>query len=179
MVNSISCPPSKDDDSLKDKQAVYTDIAQVSKWVASGIKPNSEQLSSYSQFIKGICAHWDALEIRDDVLFRKKTCKNGKVLYQAVLPYSKRRTVLSQFHDERTSAHLGFRKTLEKVKLKFYWHGLQKDVKQYIAGCEKCQWRKAPTTNKKAPMQVVTCGTPLERIATDILGELPMSTDQL
>lgn len=86
MVNSISCPPSKDDDSLKDKQAVDTDIAQVSKWVASGIKPNSEELSSYSQFVKGICAHWDALEIRDDVLFRKKTCKNGKVLYQAVLP---------------------------------------------------------------------------------------------
>lgn len=57
MVNSTSCPPSKDDDSLKDKQAVDTDIAQVSKWVASGIKPNSEELSSYSQFVKGICAH--------------------------------------------------------------------------------------------------------------------------
>lgn len=41
MVSSISCPLSKDGDSLKDKQAVDTDITQVSKWVASGIKPKS------------------------------------------------------------------------------------------------------------------------------------------
>ena len=83
--------------------------------------------------------------------------------------------MLSQYHDERTSAHLGFKKTLGKIKAKFYWPGLQKDVKLYVAGCEKCQRRKAPTTNKKAPMQIISCGAPMERIATDILGELPMS----
>lgn len=49
MVSSISCPLSKDGDSLKDKQAVDTDIAQVSKWVASGMKPKS--YLSYSQFV--------------------------------------------------------------------------------------------------------------------------------
>ena len=80
---------------------------------------------------------------------RAKLVLNGKISLRAVLPYSERRAVLSQYHDERTSAHLGFKKTLEKIKAKFYWPGLQKDVKLYVAGYEKCQRRKAPTTKRR------------------------------
>ena len=107
---------------------------------------------------------------------RAKLVLNGKISLRAVLPYSERRAVLSQYHDECTSAHLGFKKTLGKIKANFYWPGLQKDVKLYVAGCKKkCQRRKAPTTNKKSPNKIVTCGARMERIATEILGELPMS----
>ena len=107
---------------------------------------------------------------------RAKLVLNGKISLRAVLPYSERRAVLSQYHDECSSAHLGFKKTLGKIKANFYWPGLQKDVKLYVAGCKKkCQRRKALTTNVKSPNKIVTCGARLEYIATDILGELPMS----
>ena len=68
---------------------------------------------------------------------RAKLVLNGKISLRAVLPYSERRAVLSQYHDECTSAHLGFKKTLRKIKANFYWPGLQKDVKLYVAGCKK------------------------------------------
>lgn len=47
------------------------------------------------------------------------------------------------------------------------------DVKLYIVGCEKCQKRKDPNKTKKAPMQIVRSSFHMERIAIDILGELP------
>ena len=40
-------------------------------------------------------------------------------------------------------------------------------------GCETCAKRKGPMRIKRAPMQITRSGFPLERIAVDILGELP------
>jgi hypothetical protein len=40
-------------------------------------------------------------------------------------------------------------------------------------GCDTCWKRKHPAKTKQAPMQMVKSGVPMQRIATDILGELP------
>jgi hypothetical protein len=100
---------------------------------------------------------------------------SNQILYQYVVPYSERRNVLRQYHDEKTSGHLGIKKTLSKIRSKYYWPGLQRDVRLYIAGCELCSKRKSDNVTKCAPMKVVHSGYPLERIATDILGELPLT----
>jgi hypothetical protein len=85
---------------------------------------------------------------------------------------TERRTILSHYHDNRTSAHLGLRKTLVKIRHGYYWPGLQKDVKLYVAGCSLCSQKKPPN-KKRAPMQIVETGFPMECIAMDILCELP------
>ncbi|VDH97082.1 Hypothetical predicted protein [Mytilus galloprovincialis] len=51
--------------------------------------------------------------------------------------------------------------------------GLQADVRAYVAGCDKCAMRKTPTKKKRAPMAIVETSSPMERLATDILWELP------
>ena len=50
---------------------------------------------------------------------------------------------------------------------------MKNDVKLYVSGCEACTKRKDPCPNKRAPMEIVRTGFPMERIAIDILGELP------
>jgi hypothetical protein len=39
--------------------------------------------------------------------------------------------------------------------------------------CDTCWKRKHPAKTKQAPMQMVKSGVPMQRIATDKLGELP------
>ncbi|WAR18396.1 hypothetical protein MAR_000234, partial [Mya arenaria] len=51
--------------------------------------------------------------------------------------------------------------------------GLQKDVRIYVNGCETCMKRKRPIKTKQAAMQIIRRGYPMEKIAIDILGELP------
>ena len=92
---------------------------------------------------------------------------SNQILYQYVVPYSERRNVLEQYHDEKTSGHLGIKKTLSKIRAKYYWPGLQRDVRMYIAGCELCSKRKSDNVTKCAPMKVVHSGYPLERIAKE------------
>lgn len=162
-----------DDISLKSIQEKDADIALVIKWLKGGIKPKSEDLAGKSIFVREIVGQWDMLLIRDDLLYRKWVTGQGNDIFQAVIPARERRKVLYFCHDFKGSGHLGHKKTLEKVRSKYYWPGCRKDVRTYVAGCETCSKRKSPNVTKRAPMKVVETGIPMERVATDILGELP------
>ncbi|CAC5410702.1 unnamed protein product [Mytilus coruscus] len=54
---------------------------------------------------------------------------------------------------------------------------MRSDVVAYITGCETCARRKGPQKRKRAPMQIQRSGFPMERIAIDILGELPKTAN--
>ena len=54
---------------------------------------------------------------------------------------------------------------------------MQGCYKMCVAGCETCSKRKGPLQRKRAPMKMQISGYPMERIATDILDELPKTND--
>ena len=67
-------------------------------------------------------------------------------------------------------------KTLAKLRQRYYWPGMQSDVRSYIAGCDKCSRKKGFQQTRRAPMQIAQSYAPMDRIATDILGELPATS---
>ena len=75
----------------------------------------------------------------------------------------------------KTSGHLEVSKTESKVRQKFYWPRLQADVRSNVAGLETCSKQKRLIPKRRAPMQIVSSGCPIERIATDIIGPLPQT----
>lgn len=50
--------------------------------------------------------------------------------------------ILFAHHAEPLFGHLGITKTLDKIRCRYYWDGLQKDVEAYVKGCPDCQARK-------------------------------------
>ena len=149
----------------------------VRSWVQINKRPQFNDISSYGYALKSLWSQFPCLELRDGLLVRRveNVDKDTDVIYQALVPRNIRRTILNCCHDIKTSGHLGVSKTISRVKQKFYWPGLQSDVRSYIAGCEACSKRKGPIPIKRAPMQIVRSGYPMERIAIDILGELPQT----
>jgi hypothetical protein len=105
--------------------------------------------------------------------FDQLTIRKTKHKATSVCTYDKKKVSLSHYHDNRTSAHLGLRKTLAKIRQEYYWPGLQKDVKLYVAGYSFCSQKMPPYNKKRAPMQRIETGFPMQRIAMDILCELP------
>ena len=53
--------------------------------------------------------------------------------------------------------------------------GQRKDVEEWCRQCEVCASRKSPSTHPKAPMQTYTSTNPMDRVAMDILGPLPVT----
>ena len=159
---------------LATAQDENNDICLVKSWVKSGERPTTKAVSSESWFVKSLMNQWNRLEILDNILVRRwDVLGTNFIHWQAIVPLSHRRTVLKYMHDIKASGHLGIKKTLSRLRTRYYWPGCQNDVKVYIGGCEKCAKRKGPIPTKYAPMQVVRSGFPMERLAIDILGELP------
>ena len=44
-------------------------------------------------------------------------------------------------HDHPIAEHFGIKATCKRVKEKYYWKGMGKDIKIYIKLCNKCQRR--------------------------------------
>src|SRR3990170_8554643 len=52
-------------------------------------------------------------------------------------------------HDDPTGAHFGTSIMLAKLRQKYYWPGMAKDVEEYVKTCYQCQRRgKAETHNE-------------------------------
>ncbi|GFY27824.1 retrovirus-related Pol polyprotein from transposon 412 [Trichonephila clavipes] len=68
-------------------------------------------------------------------------------------------------------------KTLQKVRERFYWNIVRSDVEKYCRICDPCASRKGPRKRTRGRPQLYNVGAPFERIAFDILGPLPRSSD--
>ncbi|KAK3083081.1 hypothetical protein FSP39_013432 [Pinctada imbricata] len=159
---------------LSELQKEDTEISKVREWLETKQKPDSTELSLGGVMMKSLWSQRALLVIYDDMLYRRWTDNKGSTL-QAIVPFKERLHILQFSHDHKTSGHLGVTKTLSKIRQSYYWPGLQRDVRHYIAGCEVCAKSKGPTKTKRAPMQLVGAGFPMERIAMDIVGELPLT----
>ena len=92
-------------------------------------RPPWERVSLESPTFKRYWAQWSMLVMKDGVLYRNWESERGdEITWKLVLPESLRHEVLKQLHDGPTAGHLGVKKTMERVKARFYWCGLHKDV---------------------------------------------------
>ncbi|UYV71905.1 hypothetical protein LAZ67_9001013 [Cordylochernes scorpioides] len=71
----------------------------------------------------------DKFKIVKGILYRKNYDPTGQSLL-LVVPRYLRMEILSDLHDAPTAGHLGFAKTQDRVKRRFYWPGLYRSVKR-------------------------------------------------
>ena len=143
-----------------------------------GIKarPEWETLSHLPASTKTYWSQWDQLEIHEGVVCRRYESDDGKSLrWQIILPKKLREEVLAEIHSGPLGGHLGVKKTLAKVKARFYWPGLTSDIRSHLRKCNLCERRKSPPKKRRARLQQYRVGMPIERVAIDLLGPLPRS----
>ena len=129
-------------------------------------KPSDRQLRKEPRVVRRLVRSWDNLEVRGDLLFFRKESEL-KNRYLMVLPRMKRREVLRHLHD--TMGHLGYNKTLQLVKERYFWPGMQTEVRRYIGRCKRCTLRKRPDGKRHAGLQNIRSTRPLELVCIDFL----------
>ena len=89
----------------------------------------------------------------------KYTVRDGLVYcgQQLYVPHhiELRLRLLREAHDVPVAGHLGVTKTAELLSRSFYWPGMHRDVKKYIATCLSCQQNKARSTMPAGLMQPI------------------------
>ena len=66
---------------------------------------------------------------------------------------SLRRLILSKAHDNITSGHLGYVKTLNAVRKSYFWSRMKRDVLNYVKSCLSCQRIKAERVKMPGKLQ--------------------------
>ena len=139
------------------------------------LKPKWPDISEMNEKVKFYWQRWDSLEMKDDILYYKFETSTKDVNWLIVIPDQRKEYILKQLHDGVTGGHLGVKKTLSKVRQRYFWCGLRSDVEKWCRSCGKCCAKKAPTKKWKASMQKYNVGAPFERVALDMLGPFPKS----
>ena len=93
-------------------------------------------------------------------------------IYRAIVPKRARQRILELAHSTPGGGHFGVQKTVNKLKQRFYWNRMRRDVRDWCKKCPTCNRHKTQQQNR-APMQPIYTGEPFERVALDIIGPLP------
>lgn len=91
---------------------------------------------------------------------------------QLVLLPPLRYEVLVHAHVDLTGGHLGTFKTYEKLRDRFYWRRMCKDVEHWVRSCVDCATRKRPRNNLRAPLLPIPVDGAWDRVAVVCLGPL-------
>ena len=100
----------------------------------------------HPHIVKRIWLQKNHMLLKDGILYRQWLDVPGggsNRHLQLVVPKSWIRSVLKQYHDVCSGSHFGTRKTLEKIRFRFYWPGQRHDVENWCKRCEKCASRKS------------------------------------
>ena len=165
------------DQHLRNLQQEDPDVGPiVAQLAASTDRPTWEEIAATSPITKHYWEQWDVLRLEGGVLQRRWTTPDGRVrFWQTVAPKQVRAQLLREAHDGITSGHLGVKKTLSRLRQRFYWVGLRKDVEEWCRACDVCSAKKGPGRRTRAPLQLYQVGAPMERVAVDIAGPLPLT----
>ncbi|KAI8512048.1 hypothetical protein Bbelb_111480 [Branchiostoma belcheri] len=143
-------------------------VERVMYYLTRGSCPTDKELATESVETGRLLGQWPRLTIEDDVLCRAVWSRDrAQVIRQVVLPTSLRKEVLGALHNR--NGHMGIPKTLEMVKRRFFWPGMQADVTAWVKTCTRCCLRKTPVPHARPPLVNVKAAAPLELVAMDYL----------
>ena len=69
--------------------------------------------------------------------------------------------------------HLGEGKMLGRLKERFYWPGCSDAVREWCRACRNCATRKSTAPRRRANLQTLRAGHPMQIVCVDIMGPLP------
>ena len=153
------------------------DVGIVVGWMnASENKPDCRHVHDKSPAVRNLWLSWSQLSMIDGLLYKQHDT-NSKLTsrLQLVVPVKLRDHILRANHTSLMSGHLGIKKTLSRIQRSFYWHNIKESVRLFIANCVVCGARKRPTSKPNAPLGEYNVGSPMDRVALDIMGPFPTS----
>ena len=130
---------------------------RISKWLSNGKAPKHET-DIFTQ-VRG--------------LLYKHVTDSGQKFLALVIPKSWRYMVLVEAHNKLS--HDGNTHTYCLIKCHYYWKGMNKDIKKYIANCTLCHKEKAKIQTYPLHMTDIP-DRPFDKIAINLVMECETST---
>ncbi|XP_045167543.2 uncharacterized protein LOC123530833 [Mercenaria mercenaria] len=160
-------------DELQTEQAKDKNLRIIIDWLKRQKEPDEGILFLSSPEAKYYWLNKEVFLFIDGVLFKKNPDAED---LQLVVPESLKEQALIWHHDIPSSGHQGVARTKAKLKEKFFWVRLSKDVEAYVLSCNVCNRNKKTKRYGRVPLTEFQAGAPMERVHIDFMGPLPKTT---
>ncbi|XP_076838708.1 retrovirus-related Pol polyprotein from transposon 412 isoform X1 [Brachyhypopomus gauderio] len=161
---------------FREAQLVDPEIGWGLRHLEASSSPVWDDVCPLGPVAKAIRSNWDNLRVKQGMLCREWVEPNSdKSILQNVVPVQLRERVLSSVHGALGSGHFGVSKTLRRLRQRFWWPGCRRDVELYVHCCDTCAAKKGPATRPRAPLIPMRSGSPMERVAVDVMGPFPVT----
>ena len=120
-------------------------LSEVRSWVLKGRPPAKHHRKKLNRQLRTLARLFDQLTIREGILGIKRR-HNGKEGVRVLLPRVYRASIMKMLHDDPLSGHLGLsKKPGIKYWKRFYWPGVDRDIRSYCETCVQCQKTEPPS----------------------------------
>jgi len=161
---------------LREAQRQDLDIQDILAAVEAGRRQRAEEMLTKSPAARHYWLLWENLVVRDGVLFKHFSKRDGTGTYcQLLVPTKYKDMVLHQMHSALTSGHMGVKRTTQKTAQSFYWFGMKTDVVLFVRQCDVCAANRPLTKTPKAPMGHLRSGAAWDVLAMDYMGPFPVT----
>lgn len=93
------------------------------------------------------------------------------------VPMSMEQVVVNNIHTSLSCGHIGFERTLEKIKMRFYMDNIFTKVKNIVSACDDCKTFKGVKHTKAKLQKYPIPSKPWERVGMDFLGPLVQTSN--
>ncbi|CAJ2644149.1 unnamed protein product [Trifolium pratense] len=160
------------DEDVNDSTALQLDGSnEVEQVVDPDPQPDPAQINEeFQQFLIQVQQHpeeFSHYEILDGLLFVK-----GKLFVPANSPF--KQALLEEFHSSPVGGHSGIHRTFGRLQENVFWHGMRKDVTEFVRACGVCQQTKPATHSPYGLLQPLPIPERVwEDISLDFIVGLP------
>lgn len=153
------------------------DLGILHSWLDDKILPSRDEVAQYSPAVREYWLNTENIVRKKGVLYQKRLVyvPQETLNYQLLIPKALRQEIIRNNHDILLSGHFGVNKTSSKIKKKYYWYQMDQDIRLYIRQCKQCNKDKDPRKKPKARLGLYLACYPMDRIAVDIMGPMPLT----
>ena len=157
----------RDDEDLKEICRLFTEKGAEITW---------DDVAPHSHVARAYWAQRQQLSLKDGVLYRRWLCLGDlKEKWLIVAPRVMRQQLLNQAHSGLGGGHLGARRTLARLRCRYFWIGQSEDVKRLLGSCTQCSRYRRGMQPRQGLLHPTVVSEPFERIGIDITGPHPVS----
>eukprot|EP00731_Ephydatia_muelleri_P019301 Em0012g126a len=163
--------------SLEDMQRLQMEDASINP-VYQAVRHQTPPLDvskTWSRESRLLLQKWQLLCIKNSVLWKR--IDDGDDGLQLVLPSKLQVSAIRDLHEGAVGGHLGEEKVLSRLKERFYWPGCAEAARNWCKSCLTCATRKMTVPKRKAYLQSIQSGYPMQLVSIDILGPLPVTEE--
>lgn len=133
------------------------------------------QISS-SDAIFQMCTIEKFKEVGNEILTKISICIVKPALN--VQSDSEKHALLKKFHEDPLfGGHTGKKKLLAKLRAKYYWKNMSKDIAKFVENCENCHLNKHTQHTKEKMVITQAPQNPFDVLIVDTIGPLQKTTN--